>query len=309
MNILVTGGAGFIGSHLCRRLISEGNSVICLDNLSSGSMKGIEDLLKHPSFTFVEKDVTEPFDFPVERIFHLACMASPVFYQKDPVHTTKTNVFGALHVLELARKHHARVLLTSTSEVYGDALVHPQKEEYWGNVNPCGIRSCYDEGKRVAETLFFDYHRQYGVDIRVVRIFNTYGPGMLADDGRVVSNFIVRALRKEDLVCYGDGLQTRSLCYVSDTLEALLRMMNTEDVTGPVNVGNPNEKTVLEIAKLILQKTGSDSGIVFGPKPQDDPKRRCPDISLARRVLSWQPEVSLDEGLARTIAYFAGQVS
>ena len=308
MRILVTGGAGFIGSHLCRRLIAEGHEVVCLDNLSSGSMDNIEDLVGNPRFSFVRKDVTELLDLPIDRIFHLACPASPVHYQKDPVHTGKTNVLGALNVLELARKNRARVLFTSTSEVYGDPLVHPQREDYWGNVNPIGIRSCYDEGKRMAETLFFDFHRKYGVDIRVVRIFNTYGPGMQMDDGRVVSNFIVQALRGEDLVCYGNGQQTRSLCYVSDTLEALMRMMDAENVTGPVNVGNPNERTVLEIARIILQKTDSPSGIVFGPKPADDPQRRCPDITLAKKTLGWQPEVDLDEGLARTIACFAGQL-
>ena len=308
MNILVTGGAGFIGTHLCRRLLAEGNRVICLDDLSSGSMQNIEDLLQNPNFAFVRQDIAEALDFPVEQIYHLACPASPVYYQRDPVHTGKTNVLGALRVLELARKNHARVLLTSTSEVYGDPLVHPQKEDYWGNVNPNGIRSCYDEGKRMAETLFFDFHRQYGVDVRVVRIFNTYGPGMLADDGRVVSNFIVQALQQKDLICYGDGQQTRSLCYVSDTLEALIRMMRKEDFTGPVNVGNPDEKTVLEIGKVILEKTGSRSRIVFGPKPSDDPRRRCPDISLAKRMLDWEPRVQLDKGLERTIEFFAGQM-
>ena len=305
MQILVTGGAGFIGTHLCRRLIAEGNHVICLDNLSSGSLDNVKDLLDHPNFTFVRHDVTEPFDYPADRIFHLACPASPVHYQRDPVHTAKTSVLGALNVLELARRNKARVLFTSTSEIYGDPLVHPQKEEYWGNVNPDGIRSCYDEGKRMSETLFFDYHREYGVDIRVVRIFNTYGPGMQPDDGRVVSNFIMQALRGKDLVCYGDGQQTRSLCFVSDTLEALIRMMNTEGVTGPVNVGNPNEKTVLEIAQIIVEKTGSASKIIFGPKASDDPQRRCPDITLAGKLLNWKPEVSLDEGLKQTIEFFA----
>lgn len=305
MQILVTGGAGFIGTHLCRRLVAEGNRVFCLDNLSSGSLDNICDLLEHPDFVFLRQDVTEPFDLPVDRIFHLACPASPVYYQKDPVHTGKTSVLGALNVLELARKNQARVLLTSTSEVYGDPFVHPQREEYWGNVNPNGIRSCYDEGKRMAETLFFDYHRQYGVDIRVVRIFNTYGPGMQPDDGRVVSNFIIQALKNEDLACYGDGRQTRSLCFVTDTLEALIRMMDAEGVTGPVNVGNPDEKTVLEIAKLVLQKTGSPAKIVFGPKAMDDPQRRCPDITLAKKVLHWQPTVDLDEGLVHTIDFFA----
>ena len=249
--------------------------------------------------------MTEPLSLEADQIYNLACPASPVYYQKDPVHTGKTSVLGALNVLELARKNQARVLLTSTSEVYGDPFVHPQREEYWGNVNPNGIRSCYDEGKRMAETLFFDYHRQYGVDIRVVRIFNTYGPGMQPDDGRVVSNFIIQALKNEDLACYGDGRQTRSLCFVTDTLEALIRMMDAEGVTGPVNVGNPDEKTVLEIAKLVLQKTGSPAKIVFGPKAMDDPQRRCPDITLAKKVLHWQPTVDLDEGLARTIDFFA----
>ena len=305
---LVTGGAGFIGSHLCRRLLAEGNRVICVDDLSSGSMKNIEDMLMNPGFNFISHDVTEEFGLKiktkVDQVYHLACPASPSAYQKDPIQTGKTNVLGAIHVLELARKTGARVLFTSTSEVYGDPLVHPQTEEYWGNVNPIGIRSCYDEGKRMAETLFFDYHREYGVDIRVVRIFNTYGPGMKADDGRVVTNFITQALRGDDLSCYGDGLQTRSLCYISDTVDALIRMMAIDGVTGPVNIGNPDEKSVKEIAEIVLKETGSLSKIVYGPRPQDDPMRRCPDITKARTALGWEPTVPLIEGLRKTIAYY-----
>ena len=308
MKILVTGGAGFIGANLCRRLVEEGHQVTCLDNLCSGTLENIRDLAERPNFTFIRQDVVHPIDLPADQIYHLACPASPVHYQKDPVQTGKASVLGALNVLELARKTGARVLFSSTSEIYGDPLMHPQKEEYWGNVNPNGIRSCYDEGKRMSETFFFDYHRQYGVDIRVVRIFNTYGPGMQKDDGRVVSNFIVQALHGEDLTCYGDGLQTRSLCFVSDTLDALQRMMNTENVTGPVNVGNPDEKTVLEIARKILNATGSSSRIVFLPIPADDPKLRCPDITRAKALLNWEPQISLDEGLARTVAFFSAQL-
>ncbi|MBQ9250018.1 MAG: SDR family oxidoreductase [Oscillospiraceae bacterium] len=302
--ILVTGGAGFIGSHLCRRLLSEGNRVICLDNLYTGAMENIADLMENPDFRFTELDVTEPFSFDVDQIYNLACPASPEHYQRDPIKTAMTNVLGAVHCLELACRQKATVLLSSTSEVYGEPLVHPQAEDYRGNVNPIGIRSCYDEGKRMAETLFFDYHRQRGADIRVVRIFNTYGPQMLLNDGRVVSNLITQALSGRDLTIYGDGLQTRSFCYVSDTVDALIRMVNTPDITGPVNVGNPQEMTVLEIAQMILKETGSPSKLVFCPLPQDDPSRRKPDITRAKTLLGWQPNVMLEEGLKQTVADF-----
>ena len=302
--ILVTGGAGFIGSHLCRRLLEEKHQVICLDNLDTGSMEHIRDLLRNPDFTFVEQDVTNAFRFEVDQIYNLACPASPVHYQRDPIHTAMTNVMGAANCLELARQQNATVLLSSTSEVYGDPLVHPQTEDYRGNVNPIGIRSCYDEGKRMAETLYFDYHRSYGIDIRVARIFNTYGPQMLFDDGRVVSNLIVQALRGEKMTIYGDGLQTRSFCYVSDTVEALVRLMNTPGITGPINVGNPQELPVLEIAKLVHEETKTASELVFEPLPEDDPTRRKPDISRARAQLGWEPKVNLQEGLRLTIQDF-----
>ena len=302
--ILVTGGAGFIGSHLCRRLLEEKHQVICLDNLDTGSMEHIRDLLRNPDFTFIEQDVTNAFRFEVDQIYNLACPASPVHYQRDPIHTAMTNVMGAVNCLELARQQNATVLLSSTSEVYGDPLVHPQTEDYRGNVNPIGIRSCYDEGKRMAETLYFDYHRSYGIDIRVARIFNTYGPQMLFDDGRVVSNLIVQALRGEKMTIYGDGLQTRSFCYVSDTVEALVRLMNTPGITGPINVGNPQELSVLEIAKLVHEETKTASELVFEPLPEDDPTRRKPDISRARTQLGWEPRVNLQEGLRLTIQDF-----
>lgn len=304
MKVLVTGGAGFIGSHLCRRLVSEGHDVICMDDLSTGSEKSIEDLMPCKNFTFMRWDVTVPVELKIDQIFNLACPASPVHYQRDPVKTFRTSVSGALNMLELAKKNEARILQTSTSEVYGDPLVHPQTESYWGNVNPIGKRSCYDEGKRGAETLFFDYHRQYGVDIRVVRIFNTYGPFMAANDGRVVSNFIVEALKGNDLVVYGNGAQTRSFCYVSDTVEAIMRMMKQGSTVGPVNIGNPDERTVLELAQMIIEKTGSKSRIVYRELPADDPARRKPDITSAQEYLKWSPVVSIDEGLSNTIAYF-----
>ncbi|MBQ9046408.1 MAG: SDR family oxidoreductase [Solobacterium sp.] len=302
--VLVTGGAGFIGSHLCRRLFNEGNEVICLDNLFTGSLENIRDLNGREGFTFINHDVTEPFDIEADRIFNLACPASPVHYQFDPVKTAKTSVLGAMNVLELGRKYHARVFQASTSEVYGDPLIHPQTESYRGNVNPIGIRACYDEGKRMAETLFFDYSRQYGVDIRVVRIFNTYGPAMLENDGRVISNFIVQALNDEDITVYGDGSQTRSFCYVSDTVEAFLRMMEQNSFAGPVNIGNPAEMTVLELAEKVIAMTGSSSEIVRRPLPSDDPTRRKPVITQAKEKLGWQPVVPLEQGLAETIAYF-----
>lgn len=303
--ILVTGGAGFIGSHLCERLLAEGHSVICLDNFFSGDRDNVAHLLGKPDFTLVEHDVTEPFRFDVEEIYNLACPASPVFYQSDPVKTTRTSVLGAINALELARETGAKVLQASTSEVYGDPAVHPQNEQYWGHVNPIGLRSCYDEGKRCAESLFFDYRRRYGVRIKVVRIFNTYGPRMAVNDGRVISNFVVQALRGEDITIYGNGQQTRSFQYVSDLVEGMLRMMDSGDAfSGPVNLGNPGEFTMLELAEKVLSKTNSHSRLIFKPLPEDDPKMRRPDISLAARRLRWQPQVPLDEGLDAVIAYF-----
>lgn len=305
MRILVTGGAGFIGSQLCRRLVGNGDEVLCADNLFTGSKSNIRELLDYDNFEFLRHDVTEPLRVEVDRVFNLACPASPVHYQYNPVKTIKTSVLGAMNVLGLAKRVHARILQASTSEVYGNPQVHPQPEEYWGCVNPIGIRSCYDEGKRVAETLFFDYHRQNHVDIKVVRIFNTYGPNMALNDGRVVSNFIVQALKGEPLTIYGDGSQTRSFCYVDDLVEGILRMMDSQEgFTGPVNLGNPGEFTMLELAELVLELTGSRSEIVFGPLPQDDPTQRKPVIDLAKKELGWVPEVTLREGLEKTIAYF-----
>lgn len=303
--ILVTGGAGFIGSHLCERLLAEGHSVICLDNFFSGDRDNVAHLLGKPDFTLVEHDVTEPFRFDVEEIYNLACPASPVFYQSDPVKTTRTSVLGAINALELARETGAKILQASTSEVYGDPAVHPQSEQYWGHVNPIGLRSCYDEGKRCAESLFFDYRRRYGARIKVVRIFNTYGPRMAVNDGRVISNFVVQALRGEDITIYGNGQQTRSFQYVSDLVEGMVRMMGSGDAfSGPVNLGNPGEFTMLELAEKVLSKTDSHSRLIFKPLPEDDPKMRRPDISLAARRLKWQPQVPLDEGLDAVIAYF-----
>ena len=301
--ILITGGAGFIGSHLCDYLIKKGNDVICVDNLFSGSKDNIRHLLSHPCFKFIHHDITNPLFIEVDQIFHLACPASPVHYQYNPIKTIKTNVMGTINMLGLAKRVGARILLSSTSEVYGNPKVHPQKEEYWGNVNPIGPRSCYDEGKRVAETLMMDYHRQNNVDIRIVRIFNTYGPRMALDDGRVISNFIVQALKGEPITVYGDGGQTRSFCYVSDLIEGLIKAMES-DLIGPVNLGNPNEIKIIELAKTILKLTNSKSEIVFRPLPPDDPIRRCPDITLARKRLNWQPIVPLEEGLKETIRYF-----
>ena len=306
---LVTGGAGFIGSHLCRKLLSEGNRVICLDNLYTGSWENIEELLSNENFLFIRQDVTEPFDIPADRIYHLACPASPIHYQTDPVYTSRTNFLGALNVLENARKYDARVLLASTSEVYGDPLEHPQREEYRGNVNPTGPRSCYDEGKRMAETLFFDHHRMYNTDIKVIRIFNTYGPNMSANDGRVVSNFITQALHSDRITVYGDGSQTRSFCYVSDLLEGMTRMMDSEDFTGPVNLGNPQEIRVGELAEIIREMTGTDVQITYQDLPEDDPTRRRPDITLAKEKLNWQPQVDLRTGLSETIRYFQQRAS
>ena len=302
--ILVTGGAGFLGSHLCDRLINEGNKVICVDNLYTGSLDNIKHLMDNPNFSFKEHDVIEPMDVTVDQIYNLACPASPPHYQADPIKTAKTSVFGALNLLELAKKNNARILQASTSEVYGDPQVHPQPESYRGYVNTIGIRSCYDEGKRMAETLFFDYHRQHNVDIRVMRIFNTYGPRMNPNDGRVVSNFIVQAINGEDITIYGDGTQTRSFCYVDDLIEGMYRLMNTEDFTGPVNIGNPGEFTMLELAKKVIELTGSKSQLVYRPLPSDDPLQRKPVIELAKEKLDWEPTIMLEEGLKKTIEYF-----
>lgn len=302
--VLVTGGAGFLGSHLCDRLIKEGSDVICVDNLFTGSKDNIRHLLSNPYFEFIRHDVTEPLYAEVDQIYNLACPASPVHYQYNPIKTAKTSVYGAMNMLGLAKRVKARILQASTSEVYGDPEVHPQPESYRGHVNPIGIRSCYDEGKRMAETLFFDYHRQNHVDIRVIRIFNTYGPRMNQNDGRVVSNFIVQALKGEDITIYGDGMQTRSFCYVDDLIEGMFRMMNAEGITGPVNIGNPGEFTMLELAQKVLAMTDSKSKIVYKPLPSDDPTQRKPVIDLAKEKLQWQPSILLDEGLSRTIDYF-----
>jgi UDP-glucuronate decarboxylase len=308
MRILVTGGAGFLGSHLCDRLLHDGHEVVCLDNLFTGQKRNIAHLLTNPNFEFVRHDVIDPFKFEVEQIYNLACPASPPHYQYNPIKTIKTSVMGAINCLGLAKRVRARVFQASTSEVYGDPHVHPQPESYWGNVNPIGKRSCYDEGKRCAETLFFDYHRENKVDIRVVRIFNTYGPRMHPNDGRVVSNFIVQALRGEDLTIYGDGTQTRSFCYVDDLIEGFLRLMAQTETVGPMNIGNPGEFTMLQLAELTLKLVGGKSKIVHKPLPADDPKQRRPDITLARRVLKWEPQVPLEEGLKRTIEYFRGRL-
>jgi UDP-glucuronate decarboxylase len=303
--VLVTGGAGFIGSHLCERLIKAGHEVLCVDNYFTGTKKNIVHLLNEPLFDVMRHDVSFPLYVEVERIFNLACPASPVHYQYDPVQTTKTSVHGAINMLGLAKRVKARILQASTSEVYGDPEVHPQPEGYWGRVNPIGIRSCYDEGKRCAETLFFDYHRQHNVDIKVVRIFNTYGPRMHPNDGRVVSNFIVQALRGEDITIYGDGKQTRSFCYIDDLVEGMLRMMDIENgFIGPVNLGNPSEFTILELAEKVLSQIETKSKLVFKPLPQDDPKQRKPDITLAKNKLSWEPTINIDDGLKETISYF-----
>ncbi len=301
---LVTGGAGFIGSHLCERLLERGEDVVCLDNFFTGDKNNITHLFANPRFELIRHDVTQPILIEVDRIYNLACPASPVHYQYNAIKTIKTNVMGALNMLGLARRVKARILQASTSEVYGDPAVHPQVETYWGNVNPIGIRSCYDEGKRVAETLFFDYHRQNGVDIRVVRIFNTYGPRMSIADGRVVSNFIVQALRHDPITIYGEGQQTRSFCYVSDLVDGMIRMMDCEGFTGPVNLGNPGEFTIRELAEAVMELTGSDSRLDYQPLPSDDPTRRKPDISLARQKLGWEPAVPLRQGLKWTVDYF-----
>jgi UDP-glucuronate decarboxylase len=304
-NILVTGGAGFIGSHLCERLLKEGNNVICMDNYFTGRKENFVLLLSNPYFELVRHDVTFPYYIEVDEIYNLACPASPIHYQFDPISTVKTSVIGAINMLGLAKRVQAKILQASTSEVYGDPVVHPQKEGYWGNVNPVGERSCYDEGKRCAETLFMDYHRQNGVDIKIVRIFNTYGPRMRPDAGRVVCNFIMQALKGEDITIYGEGTQTRSFQYIDDLVEGMIRMMATEDFTGPVNIGNPVEFTMLELAEKVIQLTGTKSKIVHKPLPADDPKQRQPDITLAKEKLNgWEPKVALEEGLKRTVGYF-----
>ncbi|MDX2186113.1 MAG: UDP-glucuronic acid decarboxylase family protein [Opitutaceae bacterium] len=308
MRILVTGGAGFLGSHLCDRLLSDGHEVICIDNFFTGRKSNIAHQLNNPNFELVRHDVIDPFKFEVDQIYNLACPASPPHYQFNPIKTIKTSVMGAINCLGLAKRVRARVFQASTSEVYGDPHVHPQPEEYWGNVNPIGKRSCYDEGKRCAETLFFDYHRENKVDIRIVRIFNTYGPRMHPNDGRVVSNFIVQALRGEDITVYGDGQQTRSFCYVDDLIEGFLRLMAQTETVGPINIGNPGEFTMLQLAELTLKLVGGKSKIVHKPLPSDDPKQRRPDITLAQKHLKWEPTVPLEEGLKRTIEYFKTQV-
>ncbi len=303
--VLVAGGGGFLGSHLCDRLIEDGNYVICADNFYTGSKDNIVHLMSNQRFEFIRHDITWPLYVEVDEIYNLACPASPIHYQHDPIQTTKTSVLGAINLLGLAKRLRVPILQASTSEIYGDPLVHPQVEEYWGNVNSIGLRSCYDEGKRCAETLFFDYHRQLGVPIKVVRIFNTYGPRMQIDDGRVVSNFVVQALRGHDITVYGDGSQTRSFCYVSDMVDAFVRMMATDGaVTGPINLGNPGEFTILELASMVVKMTRSKSKIVHKPLPKDDPIKRKPDISKARKILSWAPKVELEKGLLATIAYF-----
>ncbi len=304
VRILVTGGAGFIGSHLCDYLLKNGNEILCVDNFFSGSKDNLLHVLSHPYFEFIRHDIIHPFFAEVDQIYHLACPASPVHYQYNPIKTIKTNVMGTINMLGLAKRVQARMLLASTSEIYGNPSIHPQPETYWGNVNTIGVRSCYDEGKRVAETLMMDYHRQNNVDIKIARIFNTYGPRMAINDGRVISNFIVQALRGHDITVYGDGTQTRSFCYVSDLVEGIVRMIETDDFIGPINLGNPYEISILEISQKILSMTKSDSKIVFKPLPSDDPERRRPDITMAQKILNWQPKVPLEDGLEKTIEYF-----
>lgn len=303
-NILITGGAGFIGSHLCDRLIEKGNHVICLDNFFTGSRKNIEHLLDNKEFELIRHDIVEPILVEADEIYNLACPASPIHYQFNPIKTVRTNVLGVTNMLDLADQTKARILQASTSEIYGDPTMHPQKEEYWGNVNPIGIRSCYDEGKRVAETLMMDYHRQHKVDIRIIRIFNTYGPKMAQNDGRVVSNFIIQALKNEDITIYGDGSQTRSFCYVDDLVTGMISLMEQDEFMGPVNVGNDGEYTILELAKMIIELTNSFSKIVFKPLPSDDPYKRKPDLTLAKEKLNYEPKVSIRDGLTKTIDYF-----
>ena len=307
--ILVTGGAGFIGSHLCKKLVDDGNFVICLDNFFTGSIDNVKQLLNKPNFEIIENDIENEIDIKIDEIYNLACPASPPHYQFNPVKTVRTSVLGIANMLELAKKNNARILQASTSEVYGDPIEHPQKETYWGNVNPIGIRSCYDEGKRCAETLMMDYHRQFGADIKIVRIFNTYGPNMHPNDGRVVSNFIVQSLKNEDITIYGKGEQTRSFCYVSDLVKGLVKMMDCSNITGPVNLGNPSERTIFNLAELIIEKTGSKSKIVYKTLPSDDPIKRKPDITLAETELGWSPKVGIDEGLSFTIEYFKNKLN
>lgn len=303
--VLVTGGAGFLGSHLCERLVAEGNDVICVDNLFTGAKENIAGLMRNPTFEFIRHDVTQPLYVEVDQIYNLACPASPIHYQYNPIKTTKTSVYGAMNMLGLAKRTKARILQASTSEVYGDPEIHPQPESYRGSVNTIGIRSCYDEGKRVAETLFFDYHRQHNVDIKVMRIFNTYGPRMHPNDGRVVSNFVMQALKNEDITIYGDGSQTRSFCYVDDLIEGMIRLMNSrKGFIGPVNIGNPGEFTIRQLAEKVIELTGSSSQIVFQSLPQDDPLQRKPVIDLAKKELDWEPSIPLEEGLIKTISYF-----
>lgn len=309
MRTLVTGGTGFIGSHLCDRLLEQGDDVICLDNFFTGSKENVKHLFNHPSFELVRHDVIQPILLEVDQIYHFACPASPIHYQYNPVKTTKTSVMGTINMLGMAKRVQARMMLASTSEVYGDPHVHPQKEEYWGNVNPIGIRSCYDEGKRVAETLMMDYYRQNEVDIKIIRIFNTYGPRMALNDGRVVTNFIVQALMNEDITVFGEGQQSRTFQYIDDLVEAVIKMMHTEDFIGPVNIGNPNEFTILELAEKVITLTGSKSKIINLPLPQDDPTQRKPDITLAKQKLDWTPCIPLEEGLLKTIAYFKEELS
>jgi len=310
MRILVTGGVGFLGSHLCRKLILQGHEVLAVDNLYTGSKSNVSDLLEHSNFEFIRHDITIPLFVEVDAIMNLACPASPIHYQRHPVQTTKTSIMGAINMLGLAKRLQIPILQASTSEVYGDPTINPQVEGYWGNVNPIGVRACYDEGKRVSETLFFDYHRQYGVDIKVVRIFNTYGPSMHFQDGRVVSNFIVQALKNQDITVYGDGLQTRSFCFVSDLIDGFEKMMKTDSsVTGPINLGNPTENTILSLAEKIIELTGSKAKIIRLPIPADDPKQRKPDISLAEDILSWKPKVNLEAGLLLTIEDFRSRLS
>ncbi|MDB5433238.1 MAG: NAD-dependent dehydratase [Caulobacter sp.] len=306
--VLVTGGAGFIGSHLCERLLDAGNEVLCVDNFYTGTRQNVAHLLPNPMFELLRHDVTFPLFVEIDEIYNLACPASPIHYQFDPVQTTKTSVHGAINMLGLAKRRRAKIFQASTSEVYGDPTVHPQPEEYWGNVNPIGIRSCYDEGKRCAETLFFDYNRQHRLRVKVARIFNTYGPRMHPNDGRVVSNFIMQALRGEDITLYGDGLQTRSFCYVDDLVEAILRLMNNtaDEVTGPINIGNPGEFTMKALAETVVRLTGARSKLIHLPLPSDDPKQRQPDITKARAILGWEPTIALEQGLEKTIGYFDG---
>lgn len=308
MRILVTGGAGFLGSHLCERLLNDGNEVVCLDNLFTGSKRNISHLLDNHAFEWMRHDVVDPFKCEVDQIYNLACPASPVHYQFNAIKTVKTSVMGAINCLGLAKRTNARILQASTSEVYGDPDVHPQTEDYWGNVNTIGLRACYDEGKRCAETLFFDYHRQNNVDIRVIRIFNTYGPRMMVNDGRVVSNFIIQALRGEPITIYGDGKQTRSFCFVTDLIEGFVRMMNQDKVVGPINLGNPHEFTMIELAERVLKLTNTQSELIFKDLPMDDPKQRRPDITQAKQHLNWTPKVELEEGLGKTIQYFSNLV-